>query len=100
MYHLNKLREGALGLMRSRFKDVVHGPEFKQLSTEDLIEYISGMNTILVWGLFLVCLVFGVMLFFLPLIMWGLAHSKIQDTFIVSPEWLFFLVYFFPTEAS
>ena len=38
---LNKLRDGALSLMMSKFKEVVHGPEFKQLSAEDLIEYIS-----------------------------------------------------------
>ena len=60
MYHLNKLREGALGLMRSRFKDVVHGPEFKQLNTEDLIEYISGMHSV-----FFICFLFFCFFFLL-----------------------------------
>ena len=41
LYSLNKLRDGALSLMMSKFKEVFHGPEFKQLSAEDLIEYIS-----------------------------------------------------------
>ena len=53
LYSLNKLKDGALSLMMSKFKEVVHGPEFKQLTAEDLIEYISCnlsfYNTICSW---------------------------------------------------